>query len=194
MSDNKYFMEAKDILSQCNFTKLHTKTTEHPFFTPIKDDYTTVENVINQPSKDNTDIIDFAEQIDLSQHLYNMYLLLDSNKREFSYDTFSFFSIEEIVERYNNFKKVGQAHICDIACRYYGMGHIIVLSWNSKVKSFILRRDGGSNDYDRIENNNFITKYNAESTPHSKRISEDTLFKTLKENSLEELRELFINL
>ena len=97
-------------------------------------------------------------------------------------------------ERYNNFKKVGQAHICDIACRYYGMGHIIVLSWNSKAKSFILRRDGGSNDYDRIENNNFITKYNAASTPHVNKIAEAKLFKTLKENSLEDLRELFINL
>ena len=32
MSDNKDLIAAKDILSQCNFTKLGTKTTEHPFF------------------------------------------------------------------------------------------------------------------------------------------------------------------
>ena len=194
MSDNTYLIAAKDILSQCNFTKLGTKTTEYPFFSPIKEEFTTIENVIKQSSKDNTDIIDLAKEIDLPQNLYNIYLLLDSNKREFSYDTFSFFSIKEVVERYNNFKKVGQADICDIACRYYGMGHIIVLSWNSKAKTFILRRDGGANDYDRRDNYNFIIKYNAASTPHANKIAESELFKTLKENSLEDLRELFINL
>ena len=193
MSDNKDLIAAKDILSQCNFTKLGTKTTEHPFFSPIKEefDYRKCYQAIQQRQHRH---YRFGQRNRPPQNLYNIYLLLDSNKREFSYDTFSFFSIKEVVERYNNFKKVGQAHICDIACRYYGMGHIIVLSWNSKAKTFILRRDGGANDYDRRDNYNFITKYNAASTPHANKIAESELFKTLKENSLEDLRELFINL
>ena len=120
--------------------------------------------------------------------------MIDSNKREFSYDTFSFFSIDELVSRYNNFKENNQDDICDIACKYYGMGHIIVLSWNIKRKAFILRRDGGSNDYDRRDNNNFIINYDALSTPESKRINQEMLFKTLGDYKLEQLRELFINL
>jgi len=194
MSNNNDLMIAKDILTQCNFTKLDTKTTEHPFFSPTKDEDATIEDVINHPTKDNTTIIDLANDIALPQYLFHMYLLLDSNKREFYYDTFCFFSINEISSRYNKFQKARQHDICDLACKYYGMGHIIVLSWNSTVKSFILRRDGGSNDYDRRDNYNFIINYDASSTPHSKRIKQDRLFKTLQENSLEELRELFINL
>ena len=73
MSDNKDLIAAKDILSQCNFTKLGTKTTEHPFFSPIKEEFTTIENVIKQSSKDNTDIIDLANEIDLPQN-YIIYI------------------------------------------------------------------------------------------------------------------------
>jgi hypothetical protein len=192
--NKKDFLEATDILSQCNFTKLGTTTTEHPFFSPIKDEDASIEDVINRPTKDNTYIIDLATQIDLPRQLYNIYLMIDSNKREFSYDTFSFFSIDEINKRYNNFKANNQNDICDLACKYYGMGHIIVLSWNIKRKAFILRRDGGSNDYDRRDNNNFIINYDGNSTPETKRIPSDKLFKILQESKLEELRELFINL
>lgn len=192
--NKKDFLEASDLLTQCNFTKLGTKTTEHPFFSPIKDEITSIQDVINKPTKDNTDIIDLATQLEFPQLIYNMYLLLDSNEREFSYDTFCFFSINEIISRYNSLKKNNQAKICDIACRYYGMGHVIVLSWNVERKAFILRRDGGSNDYDRKDNYNFIINYHALSTPESKRISQERLFKTLGDYKLEELRELFINL
>ena len=39
--------------------------------------------------------------------------------------------------------------ICDLAIDYYGLGHIMVLSWNIATKTFIIRRDGGSNGYER---------------------------------------------
>lgn len=188
-SPDKAFLKAKEILEMCSFSKLNSKTTETPFFSPVTDKDKTIADIINNPKKDNTDIIDLSQTIKLPDVLYNMYLMLDSNMREFSYNIFHFFSINEMIER----NKSRNNNICDLACSYYGMGHIIILSWNSIQNSFILRRDGGSNDYDRIDNYNFIKNYDAQSTPPSKRISHERLFKTLSETNLDGLRDLFIN-
>lgn len=195
MSDqqDKIFLKAKEVLATCRFSKIGTKTTESIFYSPIPDNTTTITDIINQAKKDNTDIIDLATSIHLPGILYNMYLILDSNQREFTYNIFHFFSINEIIERNKVHVKNNQTNICDLACSYYGMGHIIVLSWNSKQNAFIFRRDGGSNDYDRLENYNFIINYDAQSTPPEKRVSPDKLFKTLSETNLDGLRDLFIN-
>jgi hypothetical protein len=187
------FLKAKEILATCTFPKLDSKTTESPFFTPVTDNAETMADIINRPQKDNTDIIDLAASVNLPATLYNMYLMMDSNKREFSYNIFHFFSINEIIERRGNNIKDKQTDITDLACSYYGMGHIIVLSWNSKRNVFILRRDGGSNDYDRRDNRIFIVNYDAQSTPSEKRISSEIIFQTLAETNLEGLRDLFIN-
>lgn len=193
LHSDKDLLKAKEILAVCTFAKLDSKTTENPFFSPVTDTEATIPDIINNSKKDNTYIIDLATSINLPKILYNMYLILDSNKREFTYNIFSFFSINEIVERYNINIKDNQHDICDLACSHYGMGHIIVLSWNSKKSTFILRRDGGSNDYDRIDNRNFIVNYDAQSTPLKKRISAEKLFQTLAETNLDGLRDLFIN-
>jgi|TARA_B110000971_G_C19779302_1_gene394538 hypothetical protein len=184
--------KATEILDSCNFSTLTTSCTETPFFTPTYDSVT-IKDVINKPSKDNTKILDISHDVELPDILLNMFLLLDSNKREFSYNIFSFMPIDEIDRRYRMFQKKEQSSICDLATSYYGMGHIIVLSWNKKTKTFMLRRDGGSNDYDRIDNMNFITNYNAAAVPQESQITEERLFKTLEANSVEELRDLFIN-
>lgn len=184
--------KASEILTECNFSKLHTKTTDTPFFMPTYDS-TTSADVINKPTKDNTVIIDIAIRVHLPEVMYNMYLLLDSNDREFTYNTFTFFSIKQIAERVQVFEKNNVIGLCDLACSYYGMGHIIVLSWNSCSGAFMLRRDGGSNDYDRLDNWNFTLSYNLSRQTQDTRIDADNLFSVLSSPTSDELRELFVN-
>lgn len=190
--EKNLFKQATEILTECNFIKLTEKATEHPFFMP-NSEHKTVTDLLNQPRKDNTTIIDIADKISLPELLYRIYLLLDENEREFSYNTFTFMSINEIVQRFTAFQETNQHHICDFAVSYYGLGHIMVLSWNLATKTFILRRDGGSNDYDRRDNTEFIVKYDATQTPPEKQIKMCDLFQTLKNNNFDDFRNLLIN-
>tara|TARA_Y100000817_G_scaffold313314_1_gene309168 strand:+ start:2009 stop:2596 length:588 start_codon:yes stop_codon:yes gene_type:complete len=186
------FKQATEILTECNFVKLTEKTTDHPFFMPHSE-HKTIQDLLDHPRKDNTTIIDIADKILLPELLYRIYLLLDVNEREFSYNTFTFMSINEIAQRFRSFQDTKQKNICDFAISYYGLGHIMVLSWNIATKSFILRRDGGSNDYDRRENSEFIVNYDATQTPPEKQIHMSDLFNTLKNNNFDDFRNILIN-
>lgn len=186
------FKKATEILKECNFIKLNEKATNHPFFMP-NSEKKTLHDLINHPRKDNTTIISVADKIEMPELLYRIYLLLDENEREFSYDTFTFLSINEIEQRYNAVIETKQKNICDLAVSYYGLGHIMVLSWNIATKTFIIRRDGGSNDYDRQQNSEYIVNYDATQTPVEKQISMEDLFKTLRNKNFNELRDILIN-
>ena len=190
--EKNIFKQATEILTECNFIKLTEKATEHPFFMPNSENKT-ITDLLKHPRKDNTAIIDIADKISLPELLYRIYLLLDENEREFSYNTFTFMSINEIAQRFKAFQETNQRHICDFAVSYYGLGHIMVLSWNLATQTFILRRDGGSNDYDRRDNTEFIVKYDATQTPPEKQIKMCDLFQTLKKNNFDDFRNLLIN-
>ena len=190
--EKNIFKKATEILEECNFIKLDEKTTNHPFFKP-NSEKKTLRDLINHPRKDNTSIISVADKIGMPELLYRIYLLLDENEREFSYNTFTFFSVNEIEQRFNAIQGTKQKNICDLAVSYYGLGHIMVLSWNIATKTFIIRRDGGSNDYDRQKNSEYIVNYDATQTPVEKQISMENLFETIKKKKFDELRDILIN-
>lgn len=192
-SDHEIASEARKILSKCNFSKIHTKTIESPFFIPVYDSITVEDIINNNKTKDNSQLINIFNSVNLPKIIYHMYLLLDSNTREFTYNNFTFFSIEVINKRLKVHQNNNITEICDIGCKHYGMGHVIVLSWNKKINSFIFRRDGGENEHVRIDNWNFIKSYDPGSTPNYIRVPQDKLFSVLLTSNLEDLRELFIN-
>ena len=69
-------------------------------------------------------------------------------------------SLEKIKNRYNLMKEeYKKDNIIDFAFMYIGMGHIIVAAIDTKDKQVFLRRDGGSNGYDREFNLKFIIDY-----------------------------------
>ncbi|MBM94056.1 MAG: hypothetical protein CMF51_04835 [Legionellales bacterium] len=190
--NNDALTAAKNILSISTFSRINTKTTNSPFFSPTTEEIAT-EAILAQPPKDPTQLNSIKFLANIPELLYNIYHLLDSNKREFSYNTFHFFSIDEILNRHNAFINADQKNVCDIACSYYGMGHIIVLSWNKAAQCFMLRRDGGSNDYDRNINYNFIVNFVADNIVEDKKIKTENLFKLLSRHKLEDMRDLFVN-
>tara|TARA_Y100000591_G_C21756227_1_gene657522 strand:+ start:113 stop:712 length:600 start_codon:yes stop_codon:yes gene_type:complete len=198
MDINMDFEKAKDVLSQSSFSVINTKTTDTPFFMPSYDSDITLDDLLDRYEKTNdreknTALQNLVETTNLPPLLYHIYDILDSTKREFSFNTFHFFSLNEIVQRHTAMQQLRQKNICDLACKYYGMGHILVLSWSQEIDCFLLRRDGGSNDYDRQDNLKFITEYNVSDTQDNKRIPVDNLFPLLTHKKLEDLRDWCIN-
>ena len=189
---NDAIIEARNIISTCTFSRLNEKLQEPPFYNSVSEDIT-ADVIMSRPQKNPTQLNTLQEYAQFPDVLYNMYHLLDSNKREFTYNTFVFFSIDEVLERHEGFIRANQKNICDIACKYYGLGHVIVLSWNKAARCFMLRRDGGSNDHDRINNYQFIINYRAESIDENKKLPTNKVFKILRRCKLEILRDMFVN-
>ena len=93
-------------------------------------------------------------QLDISLRV--LYTFIGDNK-EFSIKGYNFFTLKEIHERSKIYK-----HFYDIGLTYFGMGHIIVLSYSPKLKKFFLREDGGANGYEREAHFKFYSNFDLE--------------------------------
>jgi hypothetical protein len=60
------------------------------------------------------------------------------------------FSFPELEWIYNSSKRF--PNFVDVVLRYEGMGHYLVVSWDKNRKVFFIRGDGGSNGYERADN------------------------------------------
>ena len=188
---------AKNILQQCSFSKLGTKSVEAPFFIPDLEKKEIADDLVNKANgdsmKDNTVILAVGDRVNLPAELLRIYMLLDSNDREFTYHTFTFFPITELKRRLEIFEKSNQLQVCDVAISHHGLGHVVVLSWDRKNNRFFLRMDGGSNGYDRDANWRFISAYDTDETPDSKRIAAEDLFTTISVENVESLSDYIVS-
>lgn len=113
--------------------------------------------------------------------LKNIYKILGSSEREFSYQNFSFSSLNNIIERAKAYEKDGQSHFCDIGLCYHGMGWVIILTLNRTNGTLFLRLDGGSNGWDRDLNYRQFLKLNGSSPKiNDKSFNIDSFFKNEK--------------
>jgi len=178
-------------LKECTFSVDNTNCLKDPVFRPEIDNVD-VDELIYKSNKNNQKILELSEKINLPSKLLYMYILLDSNTREFTYYNFTFFSIREIEKRLIIYEEDNQNNICDLALCYHGMGWIIVLTLNRKDGKFFLRMDGGSNNYDREDNWNFIKKYDPH-TQKDKLFNIDKFFDISKNENINNLIFLLIN-
>jgi len=107
----------------------------------------TTENISDE-YRDTFSKLDFSTRI--------LYSFIGDNK-EYQINDFTFFTLREIQKRKNNYN-----HFYDVALKYAGMGHVIVLSYHPNTKKFFVRHDGGANGYEREEHYNFYRNYNPE--------------------------------
>lgn len=164
---------AINILQNSQFSMKDTSALQTPFFEALNDREFTKDD-INTNIKECIDIInnnkiilDINEKLKLPNTLIYMYCLLDSLHREITYKTFVFMSFSEIKERYDMYIKNNQKKICDIAFTYIGMGHIIIIAYDILNNKFFFRYDGGSNNFDRDTNWEFIKNFDPLTTPIS---------------------------
>ena len=148
---------------QRQYTIIDDTESQSPQYTsklPFCDNNLTSE--IEKLSESNPKAIKLAAQYHLPEEWLNLYKYLPDNV-ETVVGSYRFFSIRQILEMVETNKKYEQNGFIDIAFKYMGMGHVMVLSYNYREDGlyFFTRRDGGSSGYDREYNfEYYYTKYN----------------------------------
>jgi hypothetical protein len=88
----------------------------------------------------------------LNRHFKLLYEIVGDPEIEIYVNDWTIMSLNEALEKYEYYCNDGQSNIFDIAYAYAGMGHIDVLSCNLHNHLLFMRRDGGSNGWDREYN------------------------------------------
>ena len=96
----------------------------------------------------------------LNRHFKTFYEVVGNPKREVYINEWTIMSLDESLKRYNELCSKGQKDVFDIGYRYLGMGHIEMLSCNLYNHLLFMRRDGGSNGYDREYNYKKLLNFN----------------------------------
>jgi hypothetical protein len=92
----------------------------------------------------------------LNRNIKVIYELLGHQRKEIYYGPWTIMSIDEALQRYKELCRQGQTQVFDIGYKYGGMGYIDVLSCDLTSHLLFYRVDGGSNDYDRLYNLNYV--------------------------------------
>ena len=114
--------------------------TNYPFFS-FKENCTI--NDINRPRIMNPDCAKFITS-NLPYDLQTLYFCVNDINTEIKIKDWTFLTLKEMMERSDLYD-----NILDIGTKYMGMGHIYVLTYDTKNHTFFIRHDGGSNGYDR---------------------------------------------
>lgn len=81
---------------------------------------------------------------ELPYELQQLYFCVNDINTEIKIKDWTFLTLKKMMERSKLYE-----NILDIATSYMDMGHIYVLSYDTKNHTFFIRHDGGSNGYDR---------------------------------------------
>tara|TARA_B000000557_G_scaffold215026_1_gene181618 strand:- start:291 stop:857 length:567 start_codon:yes stop_codon:yes gene_type:complete len=138
------------VLKRCKISRENHKSSDLPFFSR---DFDPITFNINSKSLNKYNIPD-----SLNRNVKLIFELLGDAEREIYIGEWTIMSLNQCIERYNDFCKNGQKDVFDIGYRYRGMGHIEVISCDLKSHLLFYRPDGGSNGYDRYDNYQNIIK------------------------------------
>ena len=126
-----------------------------------------IDLLVNLSFKEDTNIINFEMNFkdigdipsDLNKNFIMMYNIIGNPKAEAYINEWTILSLDEAREQYEDYCDHNQFNVFNIAYRYRGMGHVEVLSCNLYNHLLFLRYDGGSNEYERVDNYNDILKF-----------------------------------
>lgn len=132
-----------------------------PFFRQyIDDDNTDIKSDSIIPDTDYTSIDTINLFINLcdNKDIQDFFINNKAVDREIYIKEWTFFSIEKILSLNEMYKVSNINNIIDLGYIYYGMGWVIVAFYYITDKKIYARMDGGSNNYDRVENFNNLKK------------------------------------
>ena len=142
----------KNILEKAKYSSENYDSSREPFFNRNKS--------FNLDEIDKTKELKDINQLSLPFELNTIFKIIGNNNLECYLDYWTIMSLEKIKNRYNLMKEeYKKDNIIDFAFMYIGMGHILVAAIDTKDKQVFIRRDGGSNYYDREYNLKFIIDY-----------------------------------
>lgn len=89
----------------------------------------------------------------LNRNLILMYSIFPDCNKEIYLGDWVIQSLFEALKHYEEYCKNNQKNIFNIGYRYIGLGNVEVISCDLTTHLLFFRRDGGSNGYERFENN-----------------------------------------
>ena len=147
----KMSVKITEILLKAKISSANYSSTSQPFF------YNDNNSNLIYFSEIPTDMSMIPDKLNRNIKLF--YELIRTNDKEIYIGEWTFFSINEALEKYQNYCSENRKNIWDIAYKYLGMGYVEVLSCDLDDHLLFLRQDGGSNGYDRAINyKNLIEK------------------------------------
>ena len=150
--------QIKSILELLKYSKLSSEnynSTQEPFFYKDKK---------NEFKLDHKNLPKIPES--LNRHIKIIYELISNPNIEVYIGKWTIISLNNALERYNQYSKDGQKQIFDIGFQYHGMGWIKVLSCDLNNHLLFYRFDGGSNGWDRDNNYKKILNYDSNKYDH----------------------------
>lgn len=149
----KQLKQILEVLETCTISTNDYKASKEPFF---------YSDSNQQPFQQFNNLFDHSQIPEgLNRNIKNIYEILGHPKKEIYIDAWTIMSLDEAIERYNCICGQGQTNVFDIGYKYAGMGYIDVLSCDLTNHLLFYRVDGGSNDYDRVDNLNNLIKNGA---------------------------------
>lgn len=169
---------SKAVLEKSEFSVAGADTSQVPFFINDSDKEVSLSDLEKESTPEYRSLVsNLASKWKFTPHLKHLYLLLCTSNREFTYRGFTFFSLDKIISRLDEYEANDQHCICDIALRYEGMGWVEVLALDTESGKYFVRLDGGSNGYDRQFNWDYYKTYRPSSRPETL-IDESLIFDT----------------
>ena len=137
------FDEAKQILlKHCSsINKDESSFNSYSFFN--QGSHNILEELNNNTKLDNK-YLEFMSRNTFPLKIKFMYLCIGNENSEIQLGQFVLIKLNEIIEKYKNY-----TYFFDIGIKYYGMGHVMLLSMVKNTGELFFRTDGGSNGYDR---------------------------------------------
>ena len=161
-------MRFKKLLESNEIMVVDPGITEHPFFWPcIEGDEYNFEslNLLTQEQKEFLSFFPLTFRV-----LYNtvnpkneiVIKDIEVSKEYPNTPLFTLLSLEEIIKRSKNYP-----NFIDVGLTHMGMGHVNIYSLDNESKKFFVRRDGGSNGYDRCACSQFFCRNCYHPSPES---------------------------
>lgn len=150
-SINEKTKQINKILNLLNKSKLSDegfKSTKQPFFCKEnKNDFLIGYKTIKEMPTN------------LNRNFKLLFEIVGNPEKEIYINEWTILSFNEALSQYKSYCDEGQFNVFNLAYRYIGLGHIEVLSCNLFNNLLFLRRDGGSNGWDREANHKEIIKF-----------------------------------
>jgi len=96
----------------------------------------------------------------LNRNIETMYKLLGNPNVELYIGDWTFTSLNQAFDIYNDYRNNGQTKVFDIGYMYIGMGHVKVISCDLENHLLFYRIDGGGDGYARDYHRKLILNYN----------------------------------
>ena len=102
----------------------------------------------------------------LSDELKQLYYMIGSQDKEYCINGWAILSLNDVCNDHELMKEYTDNNIVDFARMNIGMGHYYMCAYDPRTSNYFVRRDGGSNVYDREINFNFFCSYVAQTDKH----------------------------